>query len=263
MRIVDLQPEHLALYLVCLEPWSADMRDAGELKARWYEREKERGLRVKLAIDDDGAVAGMIQYLPASETDVVGEHVYVVLCVWVHGHKEGIGDRRGHGLGKALLAAAEADARALGAHGIAAWGLWIPVWMRASWFRKHGYRKVDRDGLRALMFKPFVDDAAAPRWRTPWMPPDGPSDLVVITSCVNGWCPVMNIAHERMRRVLERAPERVQHRVIDTAEPAMRETWGVTDAIYLDGKPLRLGPPPSEERLAKLVAKRVRKVARA
>jgi GNAT superfamily N-acetyltransferase len=264
MRVIELQEEHLPLYFVCLEPWAEEMREAGEHKARWYAREKERGLRVKLAIDDDGAVAGMIQYVPASESDVVGENVYVVLCVWVHGHKQGIGDRRGHGLGTALLEAAEADARALGAVGLAAWGLWLPVWMRASWFRKRGYRKVDRDGMRALMFKPFVEGAPAPRWRTPWMPPDGPSHLVVVTSCVNGWCPAMNVAHERMRRVVERAsegaPERVQHRVIDTADPAMRDAWGVTDAIYLDGKPVRIGPPPSEKRLARLVAKRVRKV---
>jgi len=37
IRIVDLAPEHEALYLVCLEDWpGADVADAGDHKARWY-----------------------------------------------------------------------------------------------------------------------------------------------------------------------------------------------------------------------------------
>ena len=36
------------------------------------------------------------------------------------------------GMGKALLAAAEEDARALGTKGMAAWGVWLPSWMKAS-----------------------------------------------------------------------------------------------------------------------------------
>ena len=50
-------------------------------------------------------------------------------------------------MGKALLRAAEEDARALGALGMAAWGISLPFWMKASWFRKHGYRKADRQGI--------------------------------------------------------------------------------------------------------------------
>jgi GNAT superfamily N-acetyltransferase len=262
MRVVDLQDEHLPLYFTCLEPWAEEMKEAGDRKARWYEIEKQRGLRVKLAIDGDGAVAGMIQYAPATETDVVGENVYVVLCVHVHGHEQGVGDRRGHGLGTALLEAAEADARMLGASGMAAWGLWIPFWMRASWFRKHGYRKADRDGLRVLMFKPFVEGAAAPTWRKPWPPPDGVGPFVTVTSCVSGWCPVQNVAHERMRRAAERFPERVRLRVIDTCDPGMRAAWGVTDAMYVDGEPVRTGPPPSEEKLVKMLERRVKRARR-
>jgi hypothetical protein len=28
-----------------------------------------------------------------------------------------------------------------------AWGMMIPVFMRASWFKTHGYKKADRDGV--------------------------------------------------------------------------------------------------------------------
>ena len=62
-----------------------------------------------------------------------------------------------------LLAAAEDDARGLGAKGLAAWGLLPPIWMKARWFKKHGYRPVDRRGMRSLLWKPFTDDAVPPR----------------------------------------------------------------------------------------------------
>ena len=44
-------------------------------------------------------------------------------------------------MGKALLQAAERDAKERGARGMAAWGMSLPVFMRASWFKKQGYRK--------------------------------------------------------------------------------------------------------------------------
>lgn len=50
IRVVDLGPEHESLYFVCLEDWpGADVADAGNWKARWYEWARPRGLRVKLA----------------------------------------------------------------------------------------------------------------------------------------------------------------------------------------------------------------------
>ena len=202
IRVVDLAPEHEPLYFVCLEDWpGADMAEAGDHKARWYRRARPLGLRVKLALDGDGTVAGMIQYLPIEHAPALGHDLHFILCVWVHGHPEGRGDRRGHGLGSALLEAAEADARALGSKGMAAWGLALPIWMRASWFRHHGYRKADRRGLSALVWKPFSPDAVAPRWLAETgKRPDPRPGKVAVTACLSGWCPAQNLAFERARR---------------------------------------------------------------
>ena len=38
MRIVDLADEHLDSYVVCLEDWSDEMKEAGDRKRRWYDR---------------------------------------------------------------------------------------------------------------------------------------------------------------------------------------------------------------------------------
>jgi GNAT superfamily N-acetyltransferase len=259
IRVVDLTPEQEPLYFVCLEDWpGADVADAGDHKARWYERARRRGLRVKLALDEDGAVGGMIQYLPIEHAPAVGRGLHFILCIWVHGHRQGRGDRRGHGLGSALLEAAEADARELGSGGMAAWGLALPVWMRASWFRRKGYRKADRRGLSTLLWKPFRADAVAPSWLAETgRRPEPVAGKVAVTACLSGWCPAQNLAFERARRAAEAYGERVEVRLVDTSDRAALEAWGQSDALWVDGRQVRTGPPPPQDRLVRLIGKRV------
>ena len=133
MRIVDLTDEHLDSYMVCLEDWSDEIKEAGDHKRCWYEHAKEQGFRVKLALDDEETVGGMIQYGPIEFSFAEGKDLYFVYCIWVHGYKKGRGNFQKQGMGKALLQAAEEDARQLGAKGMVAWGLSLPFWMRASW----------------------------------------------------------------------------------------------------------------------------------
>lgn len=260
MTIIDLGNDHRELFAVCLEDWSDEVREAGDRRARWVERSLARGLRAKLAVDEQGVVGGMIQYLPIEQSTVQGNGLYFIPCIWVHGHKQGRGNFQGHGMGSALLEAAEADVRALGGKGLAAWGLWLPFWMKASWFKQHGYRKADRQGFAILLWKPFSDDACPPRWY-----PTGKSladpipGKVNVTAFVNGWCMAMNLVVERARRAALELGDGVAYREIDTSEPAAMAKWGFSDALFVDGKIVRTGPPPSYEKIRSIIAKRMKK----
>ena len=64
MKIIVLTEEHKKLYFVCLEDWSDEIKEAGDHKENWYIKMKDKGLCVKLALDDNGEVGGMIQYVP-------------------------------------------------------------------------------------------------------------------------------------------------------------------------------------------------------
>ena len=64
MKVIDLNDTYETTFFLCLEDWSGEMKEAGNHKAEWYSKMKEKGVRVKLALDDDGVAAGMIQYLP-------------------------------------------------------------------------------------------------------------------------------------------------------------------------------------------------------
>jgi len=85
---------------------------------------------------------------------------------------------------------------------------------------------------------------------------------VTITSFVSGWCTAQNIVYERAKRASadHQFGDKVVFQEIDTSDrPTMLE-WGTSDALFIDGKELRTGPPPSYEKLRKLIARRVKRL---
>ena len=76
------------------EEWSDEMKEAGDHKKQWFQRMKDQGLRVKVAMDDEGVVGGMIHYVPIEKVAVEGDDLYYMYCIWVHGYTgdEGISE---------------------------------------------------------------------------------------------------------------------------------------------------------------------------
>lgn len=260
MKVRDMKPEDKELYCVCLEDWSDEMREAGDHKCAWYEKMKDKGLRVKLAEDDNGVVGGMIQYIPTEHFFAEGENTYIIMCVWVHGYKEGRGDFRHQGMGQALLSAAEEDAKVLGANGMAAWGLLIPVFMQASWFKKQGYKAVDKTGMQALLWKPFKEGAAEPKMIRRKKKPERVKGQVTVHAFKNGWCPASNLTYERTRRAAGEFGDNVVFADYDTTNRKVFDEWGIVDALFIDDKEVQTGPPPSYEKIYKLISKKVKKI---
>jgi len=261
MKIVDITPETESHYLCCLEEYSDDIREAGAQKLKWYNHMKDKGLRVKYSMDDNGTIGGMIHYIPIEHSSFEGKNLYVVLCIWVHGHKMGRGDYRRRGMGKALLKAAEEDVISIGADGLVAWGLIIPVFMRASWFRQHGYKTVDRAGIIRLLWKPFRENAVPPKFMKPKKLPGKGESKVSVTLFRNGWCPNFNVAAERTLRAAAEFPGKVNLQEFDGMNRDIVNEWGITEAIYIDGKELWTGPAPVYEKIRKKIGKRVKKIS--
>jgi GNAT superfamily N-acetyltransferase len=259
LEIVELTDDTRDLYCLCLEDWSEEMKEGGNNKQLWYEKMKGKGLRVKLAKDDEGNIGGMIQYIPIEHSHITGDG-YFIYCVWVHGYKEGRGNFQGKGMGQTLLKAAEEDAKRLGAKGIAAWGISMPFWMKASWFKKHGYKVADKDGMGVLLWKPFADGAIAPKWLKQQKTPPGIPGKVAVTSFVNGWCQAQNLVHERAKRASAELGDKVIFQKYDTSDRNVLLEWGLVDALFIDGKLVSGGPPPSYDKIKKLIEKRARKL---
>jgi len=261
MEITDLTSQYYKQYFCCLEDWSDDIKEAGPHKEEWFYKMKDKGLRVKIAVDD-GIACGMIQYTPAEYSGIEASDIYFINCIWVHGHKQGIGNYQKRGIGKKLLQAAEDDVRSLNRKGIAAWGVSLPFWMKASWFKKQGYKKTDKNGMAVLVWKPFNDDAIPPRWIKEKKRPgknENPNK-VTVTSFYNGWCPAQNMIHERAKRASAEFGNRVIFNEVNTFDRDVFCEWGISDALFIDGRQVSSGPPPSYQKIYKKIKRRVNKL---
>jgi GNAT superfamily N-acetyltransferase len=259
MEIVDLTEEFHPTFFVCLEDWSDEIKEAGPHKRAWFEKMRGSGLRVKLAVEN-GKACGMIQYEPVELSPAAGRDLYFIKCIWVHGYKQGIGDFQNRGIGKALLAAAEDDIRSMNKKGAAAWGLALPVWMKAAWFKKQGYRNVDRRGLSVLLWKPFSEEARPPRWIRPKKKPEREAGKVSVAAFINGWCPAQNLVYERAKRAALEFGDRVEFREYATSGREVFLEWGISDGLFIDGRPLRTGPPPSFAKIRRKIGRRIKRL---
>lgn len=261
MKIVDLTKEYEDLYMVCLEDWSDEMKECGNHKCNWYNKIKDKGLGVKLALDDNNQVGGMIQYVPIQYSEADGENIYFVKCIWVHGYKEGRGNFQGKGMGKAMLKAAEEDAKSRGASGMAAWGIPLPFWMSAAWFKKQGYKKVDKTDMQVLMWKPFIEEAQPPKWHNQATSPKAGLNpgKITITAFNNGWCQASNIVCERAKKAAEALGDNVIFNLIDTFERETFLKWGIADGLFIENKNINTGPPPSYDDIVKAILKAAKK----
>ncbi len=147
----------------------------------------------------------------------------------------------------------------MGATGMAAWGLRLPLWMKASWSKKHGYQEADKDFLKLLVWKPFSDDASQPHWIHPRKKVQKIPEKVTVTAFINGWCPAQNIVFERDKRASMEFGDKVVFTSIETSDREVFLEWGISNGIFIDGKQISTGPPLSYDKILKKIAKKVKK----
>jgi GNAT superfamily N-acetyltransferase len=246
VMIVDLSKELEPLYFVCLAEWNQDLVKVKSIKKRWYDRMKNIGLRVKIALTDDKVAAGMIEYMPIENACVEGAHLYYVNCIWVHGYSgKGRGNLQGKGVGKALLQTAEEDVRDLGMNGLAVWGLSEKLWMNAIWYQKQGYQKVDQLGWFVLLWKPFNKYAKSPKWRRSEFHQELVPGKVKITSFFSGQCCSENYVYQSAKKAASEYGDLVVFEEIDMNKAENRNKYGFGWRLYIEGENLFTGYPPS------------------
>ncbi|HDS09567.1 MAG TPA: GNAT family N-acetyltransferase [Firmicutes bacterium] len=253
IKIIDYEDKYIEEYSVCLEDWNNTLQGAGLLKREWMERMNGTGLRSKLALNKEGVVGGMIEYMPVEYSFVEGSNLYFINCIWVHGYEEGRGDFQGEGLGTELLKAAEEDVKTIGSAGILAWGISAPFWMSAIWFEKHGYKEIDREGTRVLLIKKFSEITFQPRWIRNQYKQDLIPGKVRITSFINGQCMSENKVHLTAKAIADEFGEDVVFEEIKTFDKSTMRYYGRKSGLFVNGRDVLRGAPLSYEELKEII----------
>ena len=196
-----------------------------ELRHRWYDQYKSKGLRAKVLVRDDKAVVGLCQYIPIEHSPLLGENLFVILCFAVHGYEHLVGNQQGKGYGRFMLDSIEQDARNSGAKGMAVRAEYTPEWDKkwntVSFYEHLGYSRVETSGPFVLMWKPFVQEAKPPAFFHPAHQPSGKSDKTKVAVFINGWCNIDCSCCVSARGAIAGIEDTVIYREIDTSDRAL------------------------------------------
>jgi len=242
MNLIDIDNSTEGTFFRCLHDEKPENPGVIELRRRWFDRNKGKGLRAKLLVREDGAVVGLCQYMPIEHSHLIGEDLFVILCIWVHGYTHLVGNQQGKGYGRFILEYIEKDVRESGAKGIAAWGMDFPHWNPVSFYEHKGYSRVDSSGPVVLVWKPFVEGAKPPALlRLNRRPPRG-TKKTKVTVFINGWCGVGCHWCINAREAVSGLGNLADYEEIDTSDRANMLSWGIEDGVFLDDAPF-YGPP--------------------
>jgi hypothetical protein len=66
--------------------------------------------------------------------------------------------------------------------------------------------------------------------------------------------------YEHAKRAAAEFEDKVVFREVDTFDRKAFLEWGISDALFIDGKEIRTGPPPSYEKVKNAILKKVKKL---
>lgn len=230
---------------------SAEIDACCERRLAWLKGNYENGVRAKAALLD-GERAGFIYVMPIEVCPwgPLGQDLMVVPCLYVP-KKEA-----GRGSGRALLAAAEEEARAQGKKGIVVQAFDSDFWfMPAAYFVKLGFIEVERAGDYVLLWKPFEENVEPPRQLKPNYKFEPVSGKVVVDLFYNTFCETSDIEAQRVREVAAEFGERVVLNEYPADDHRTLLRYQIPRGIYVNGEWIFWGYEAPKEGIREAIGK--------
>jgi GNAT superfamily N-acetyltransferase len=182
---------------------SEEMDSSARRRLAWLNAMDDKGSRVKVASVNSERV-GFLHVIPIEfcPWGPLGRDLLVIPCL--------VSVNKGHGVAKALLAAAEEEARSQGRKGIVTIGYYHDFWfMPASFFEANGFLKCggslqenfDPKSKAAVLWRAFDEHVEAPLLLNPKYEFKAIPGKVVIDLFWNEFCQTSNIEAQRVREV--------------------------------------------------------------
>ncbi len=158
IQIIEITPENINEYGMFFN--KNPKTEGYKQKVKWYSETYKQGVRMNIAIKEDGEKAGLIEYVPAEfawrPVDAPG--YMFIHCMFIYLNKN-----KKLGYGSQMVKKCEEDAKKLGIKGVAVMtskGAWIT---NKTLFLKNGYEVIDENGRFELCIKKFNKKASNPK----------------------------------------------------------------------------------------------------
>lgn len=158
LKIIDVTPQNvLETTLFCIK----DLKNPGfESKRKWFEKQYNEGLRMKILKDGNDKLIGFIEYVPVSAAwrPVDATNFMFIHCMYVASKKD-----RAKGYGSLLIREAEKEAKAEKMDGLCVMtsnGVWITD---KRIFEQNDFIEVDSRGRFELLSQKWNKKAVDPK----------------------------------------------------------------------------------------------------
>ncbi|MBF0543910.1 MAG: GNAT family N-acetyltransferase [Candidatus Riflebacteria bacterium] len=242
MKLVEIGKDTEGTFFRCMHDERPENPGETQLRRRWYEKYKTKGLRAKVLLNNDDKVVGLCQYLPIEHSNLLGENLFTILCIAIHGYEHLIGNQQGKGYGKFMLNCIEQDAKDSGAIGIAVRADEFPEqpkFSSAPFYDHMGYSRLEKRGFEVLVWKPFAKNAQAPSLLHPNRTPTKSPEKNKLTVFSNGWCMIDCRNCNSARNAVVGIENQVIYEEIDTSERANMLSHGIEEGVFLNGSPFK------------------------
>jgi len=230
---------------------SAEIDASSGRRSAWFKKMHRRGLRIKVATSD-GERVGFIYVMPIEVCPwgPLGRDLAAFPCLVAHSKV------KGQGVGRALVAAAEAEAIKQEKKGLVTYGYYHDRWfMPAAYFEKLGFAVAARRGDAAILWKTFDSSAEAPSfWEDKYRLEPVPGK-VAVDLIFNTFCLTSDVEAQRVREVAAAFGDAVALREYDASDPATLRRYGRSRGIFVDGEEIFWGYEAPREGIRDAISK--------
>ncbi len=229
---------------------SEEIDQCGQRRLAWIRSMRGQGLRVFTAHGGRKRI-GFLYVMPieVSPWGPIGHDLAVVPCLSV------VREAQGRGAGRALVEAAEEEARRQGRKGILTTGWHHDFWfMPAAFFERIGYSQVHRRDNEAILWKRFDPLAQPPQFLEcsyQFVPMPG---KVVIDLFHNTFCETSDIEAQRVREVAADFGDRVVLHEFPAEDREVLLRYQLPRGIFVNGKEIGWGYEAPKEGIAEAIS---------